>query len=386
MDSSAVVLEVGGFDRRGLGGKLHSPTKSPENRNAGKIKILNFNNQGLTNKQTHLEELLLVHHPDVEIACITEHWFTHENVGVFNIQKFNVASHFARATHTHGGVMILVKQHLAFERIDLSQFCLEFHVEICGVYLRRQNLIVLALYRSPTPTGDIHVFFDLLDDALGFIRAEYGGDIVIAGDYNIDYLEPTRHPEHKKMLDDFAVSHRFSVVVKEPTRIVRGSESCLDNILTSIQLHRLHIEIINPHLSDHLGVVLDISLDCCRGLKPGFHCYSNRNINAENTYRFRLRLSLIDWESMLTDGNVNVSYARFHETLVCLFDTIFPVTIKRRHLDGSTHQRTSEEAKEFKRMLDALWVIARVRGDVESFEAYQTLKTHYKRLVSDDRR
>lgn len=121
--------------------------------------MLNFNHQGLTNKQDHLEELLHVHYPEIDVACITEHWFTRNIINLLNIKDFVIGSYFARSSHIHGGVVTLVRKELPFERIDLSAFCLELHIEICGVHLKDEKLVILTVYRSPAPTGDVCIFF-----------------------------------------------------------------------------------------------------------------------------------------------------------------------------------------------------------------------------------
>lgn len=350
----------------------------------GRIGLLNLNSQGLTNKQDHLNEVLNVQYPHVDIACITEHWFTQDIIEFLNIEDFAVGSYFARDSHIRGGVVTLVRKQLPFERIDLSAFCIEFHIEVCAVHLKRKNLIVLTVYRSPSPVGDVQVFFDVLDDVLDFIRARYDCRVVMAGDYNIDYLETSRYPQHRRMLKDFAASHGFAILVKEPTRVTNESESCLDNILLDMQSQSSNLKIVNPHLSDHLGVLVEVEVDGHCNQKQEVDYYATRNINSTNTRLFKAKLSLVDWDPLLTSNCVNTSYSRFHQVLMDIYDDVFPLTLKKRKPKEPTGVRLSEKARETKNRLDALWVISRVRRNRDSFEAYQRYKGYYKRVIAED--
>lgn len=55
--------------------------------------------------------------------------------------------------------------------IDLSEFCVEKDMEICGIELPSQKIVVLAVYRAPSGNEDI--FLQHMDETLEKIIKQY---------------------------------------------------------------------------------------------------------------------------------------------------------------------------------------------------------------------
>lgn len=198
----------------------------------GKLfKLLNFNVQGIGNKIGLLEVVLA--DISADFLCLEEHWLGTDELESLRIQGYTRISAFARRSHNHGGVVILVKDHLVPDcrdfrlGVDASQ---ELVFECAAV--RFLDTLIICLYRSQL--GCLDSFIARLADVLG--HAAGCRDIILVGDFNVDYL---RESVNLRALRDLFNSFNIFNLVNEPTRIAnradgRLSSSGLDYVVTDL--------------------------------------------------------------------------------------------------------------------------------------------------------
>jgi hypothetical protein len=89
---------------------------------------------------------------------------------------------------------LFINNYVFFNYLDFPKCGKEKILEICAVQLvtTDKRMIVICLYRSPP--GDINHFLRLLDMALLSLHKP-STDILICGDFNIDYLLSCNHKQ-----------------------------------------------------------------------------------------------------------------------------------------------------------------------------------------------
>lgn len=121
---------------------------------------MHFNIQCLTNK-INLLECLLKDLYYIDIICISEHWMTHTNCN-YPLNGYINASTYCRTTLTHGGVCIFVKECIpTVELTMVKNLSIELHCDATAVAIKKKNLAIICVYRSPN--GDIDIFCNVLD-------------------------------------------------------------------------------------------------------------------------------------------------------------------------------------------------------------------------------
>ena len=82
------------------------------------------------------------------------------------------------------------------------------------------SFIVFAVYRPPTATND---FFDSLS---GILKKHDGKEILLMGDFNLNWLDKV----WRKKLKDITNIFQMTQMINKPTRITKSSQTLLDLI------------------------------------------------------------------------------------------------------------------------------------------------------------
>lgn len=148
--------------------------------------LLLLNVQSLNNSKIGNLELEYIHYnKELQFICLTETWTTAESVTCLHIKDFVLASSYSRAGSRGGGVAIWTRSDLMVKAVNVSDFCIDKHSEMCAIeYVYKKNkTIILNCYRSPC--GDLHVFFNSLFDVLDSLF-KLNINFIVCGDFNID--------------------------------------------------------------------------------------------------------------------------------------------------------------------------------------------------------
>lgn len=192
--------------------------------------------------------------------CICESWLNCNNILVFNVDGYTMASSYCRKKMIRGGCLILVKNNLKYKkREDIANMSIEQHFEVCCIELK--NLIVLVVYRSPS--SDLNIFMSNLEQCLEKITNQNHKTIIVSGDFNIRF---SLLRDSRNILSDLFDSFLLKQQIFDFTRVVRvkGREdpvcSCIDNILTDSNIVK-NARVIQGIKSDHLAQIVDIELN-----------------------------------------------------------------------------------------------------------------------------
>ena len=98
------------------------------------LKIYHQNIRSLRRK-TH--ELISHVYSDVpHVICLSEHHLKSSELSFVNLECYTIGTHFSRALHEGGGVIIHVHYGLKFINFDLSEHCQEKDTEICAIKIK----------------------------------------------------------------------------------------------------------------------------------------------------------------------------------------------------------------------------------------------------------
>ena len=115
---------------------------------------------------------------------------------------------------------------MKFSPTDLYKYSKEKDIEIIGVKLQVNAIVVyiITIYRSPS--GNFNYFLQTLDKILQYINS-HNVHIMICGDINVNYLKENNQ---RRKLDNMLHIHNLTSVINFPTRIAGASASAIDSI------------------------------------------------------------------------------------------------------------------------------------------------------------
>ena len=144
----------------------------------------------------------------------------------------------------------------------------------------------------------------------------------LMGDYNINLLNYGKHKETPEFVD---LIHSFSFIylINKPTRLASQNATLIDNIFTNCYNH---IEntfqcLIVSDVSDHCPIIhVDYST---KGAKTESY-YTRRNMSQRNKLAFQNAISVIDWQMVYSETDMQNAFRLFHSKLVELYHKHFP--------------------------------------------------------------
>lgn len=224
------------------------------------LRIFHLNIQSLTPKVDEL--LLYAQSVEPRVICVSEHWCGGDDILALNFPGYTVAAHFGRKTHLHGGTAILVAQNLRYKTYSkLENLNREMEVEFCGIELCDFETIIVCVYR-PSSSRNFGVFFDVFDMLVASLTTK-NREICILGDFNIDLVNDPASITGP--FRDIISSYNLRIGNNEPTRGLR----CLDNVFTTYLENTYKCDVVDPLLSDHLGLIFDVTLKLPGGFPLG---------------------------------------------------------------------------------------------------------------------
>lgn len=225
--------------------------KKQLNFNSKIFNVLNYNIQSLQHKIDQLNLQVIEH--NIDIICLTETWLCEGQLEFLNLHNFKIGAHYCRHVNKHGGVLIATKSNYKCTSLKkLTELSIERDAEFAGLYLANIDAVILGLYRSPM--GSLDIFFDRLAEVLNCITDDFcDKKIIVAGDFNINFLVDTRLT---KSITDLFSSYGLFKVFHDASRVSNSTETCIDNIFLNTNYQNCKTEEL--HMSDHLAQFISL--------------------------------------------------------------------------------------------------------------------------------
>jgi hypothetical protein len=329
------------------------------------LKVFHQNVRGL---KTKVEELLTsIHSVGPHILCITEHHLRQYEIDHIFMNQFKLGSEFCRCDMKNGGVCIFVHNDIEFSLVPTNKYCVEKDFEVCAIKLQNlhKQIIVLAIYRAPS--GNFNIFLRNLDVLLS---RWYGNGIqfLICGDFNINYLELNKK---RRQLDAVLQTYNIVGTVTFPTHSSDTFAMAIDNIFITRTKNDIYPYVTG--LSDHDAQI--IFLECNIPKTHRCNTITARDINDHSVLEFQILMSQEDWEEVFVEEDVNISFNKFHNTLIRNFNSCF--IKKHRKINTNSRPWITKGIKTSCNRKKELYQM--MRSNDHNNTNKTELKVHYKR-------
>jgi hypothetical protein len=197
-------------------------------------------------------------------------------------------------------------------------FCKEKDFEACVIklYLSCSTIVIVSIYRSSTGK----YFLKKLEALLNFLK-DNSKDLIICGDFNINFLNDSTH---KELINSLLATYSLFSTVQFPTRICNDSISTIDNIfINTVKYNNSTVHPMVKGLSDHdaqIIILRDITMS-----NNTSHFYLIRKINKMSVSDFNLKLSYESWEDVFSHNDMDVSFNNFLNTYLRTLYSSFPI-------------------------------------------------------------
>lgn len=341
------------------------------------LKICHQNVQSLRNKVDLVEATLNMN--DVDIACLTEHWFDDKQSEYLNIEGYNLISKYCRKEYKNGGVAIFCSNKLkdscsAIEQIE--KWSKETIFEVCGVKILLKNnnsLKIFCVYRSPST--DVNLFLRELNSFLHNISRIKNENIILCGDLNINYLS---YSPEKNELVDILHAYGFDICLGEPTRCTPISSSAIDYICTNFDkdLYNISTNVCFNGISDHSAQFLELNCD----LDLNINKYIYRRVYSSENYSILFHhLSNESWLDVYQTQDVNEAFEIFVNHLKYYVDVAFP--IKKIYTRNTVKPWLTRGIKISARKMKELYATMIETGHILDKNYYKSYKKIYKKVI-----
>lgn len=317
---------------------------------------------------------LLLHQNPFDIICLCEHWLKDSEIKSVNLYNYNLASHFSRNVHIHGGVCIFLDKNVRYKIIDVSQFCTEFHIELCAIELTNIKTALITCYRSCSH-GNFDIFINSLTNMLNHLYSKYN-KIILTGDFNINILEESMCT---KILMNTLKSFGLSFTIKEPTRVTSHSATCIDNIATNIDSANVCADVVDYCISDHFGVVLKI---VCNLTAMKNKSHKQRFFSTNSLLHFKNSLFKTCFNDYFNCQNNPNFLAEFLTNIyVTLIDKHFPLKICHKRYNNPLNF-FNDNLKQMRKTLSSLKIIKDCSKNLSATKIFTEFQRKYRHEIS----
>ena len=245
-----------------------------------------------------------------DIFSVSENWLSDSNKHTATINGYK-GYHLPRSNgREHGGVSCYNNDTLETELIEEYTYITDL-IELLTVKVKvhDESYLISTVYRPSSKHVDVDLFDRMINDLLKK-RIFKNSKHVLLGDFNINLLEFSTHSPTNQFLN--TMQHfKYIPLIARPTRFPdlnqRGTNSLLDHIYVNFGPPSIS-GIIEHIISDHRPVFLNIAMP--QGVKQSLSI-KFRLINKVNRALFTRALCAINWESLLTENDLNTNFNIF---------------------------------------------------------------------------
>jgi len=223
-----------------------------------------------------------------------------------------------------GGLLFYVRNGIDFKRRhDLESNNVYIESLWLEITLPNKNLLLCLVYRPPG--SNLNEWLHHTEDKLCSAYTE-NKQLILMGDINIDFLKDT--PLREKWHDVYS-NFELDQIIRKPTRITENTQTLIDHIYISADVHITHADVVECSLSDHFVVY------ACVNTKNNLHVPKHthqtikyRNFRKFEQEQFNQDLYNAPWSCYQTDS-VNEALQMFMDTFTTIVDKHIPLVTKR---------------------------------------------------------
>ena len=339
--------------------------------------IAHLNLQSINNKfdllKIHIEQLKF------HIFTFSESWLN-DNItdnmlciSGFNLVRFDRQWKEGNGNQVKkgGGVGMYIRDDLTYSTEALKEHNVNSGDVECGwirVIMKNSKDIVIGVVYRP-PSGNIEAFCKNMTTSLEEIGVDYGKDIFLLGDFNINYL--ANDDSNKKQLLNLENLTGLKQLIKQPTRL----HNCIDLILTNC-FDVADAGVLPIGVSDHDLVFVTRKKEMIKREQVDFYGRSYRRYDREV---FGAYLTEHDWADYWDFDNPDQCWDYIIELIGRFLDPLCP--IKRRRVRNSGEPWLCNEILEAIYDKDQAWKQAKRTKDAEDLLVAKRLRNQVKDMI-----
>lgn len=286
------------------------------------FKICSHNVNRLENKLEEIRHNLLqsANAPDIIGCCET---FFNDIIPDTSIQVPGYTTvRKDRYSNMGGGWVIYINESISFERKEQFEIS---GIETVWLEIKpdyKKPFIIGFVYRNPRCTND---WIDLFEEELQ-VALNYSNDIIIAGDFNIDLLPPSKPPQKwQHVLETYSLHQ----LINEPTRVTKDSKTLIDHIYVTNLSQVYETHVVKYSISDHYPVCITRHLKPNLQKKHSHNTITYRNCKTLNEEAFLQDLFNAPFYSVEFENDPDLCLQRWYDIFNSILDKHAPIITKR---------------------------------------------------------
>jgi hypothetical protein len=211
----------------------------------------------------------------------------------------------------------------------VQNICKEKGLEVCGIklYLPNCTIGILNMYRFPS--GNLKYFLHKLETLLNCILIN-SLELIICGDFNINFLENTTH---KQLLNSLLTTYGLYSTIQFPSRITNSSASTIGNIfINTVKFNDFIVHPLINSISYHDTQIIVLHYIITQNESNYF--YFTRKFNKPLALDFNVKLIYESWDIVFSYNDAKLSFNNLLNTYLKIFYSIFPT--KKIHYTSHT--------------------------------------------------
>lgn len=267
-----------------------------------------------------------------------------------------------------GGVIIYFKKHWNVNKIKDNIKDSKYWISAYMAKYEKTSIIIVIIYRSPS--GSKSEFCDIFQDFVEEI-CDKNTDILIAGDFNIDWNQDFYTSKLESILNDNGLKH----LINEYTRITKRSKTLIDYIITNNESITAESNV-NNKIADHESI--DIFIEC-------------DNIEHENQVK---EITLFKYNKTRFSNEIR-SFLQYDEQSdfndnVYNFDNVFENTVQRFCFKTKINKNRNNkwfnnDLKMLKREKVFKYQFAMFENTDEAWNNYKIIRNTYKVKLENEK-
>lgn len=286
-------------------------------------------------------------------------------IRIKNYDQYTTLSNSSRT----GGVIIYIKSIWKIDkicdRISDSNYWMSAYV----AKHEQVRFIIMAVYRSPSSNKSdfSQAFEDILEEV-----CEENCDIVIAGDFNIDW---NRDEFYKEKMENIIKDNGLKQIINENTRITKNTQTLIDYVITNSKKITAKTNI-KRKIADH--ETIDIFYEC----EVNKQEKRRKEIEVFKYDKNQFEIELSALLKLSDKEDVNSKTEIFD---MCLYNAIRKFTHKKIISENNNNKWFTKELRILQRDKCHKYQIALIENSYEAWNNYKTCRNRYKVEVENQK-
>ena len=345
--------------------------------------VLQLNIRSILSNQLELRMLLNTlknKNLNVDAVLLSETFLTDKTLKLVNLEGYTLLTNH-RKEHKGGGVAILVRNGVNYQRRKDLEVMVEKEVESCYIQIKTKSgkkIIVGSLYHSPN-TKETELINHVQNTIVKCKSVKQNLDIILGMDHNLDLLKLNNH-KGTRLFYDKMVELELVPSITRPTRITNHSATLIDNIFVCGSLQKdFDSSIIISDISDHLSSIFlakQTKVKNNDSIEFESRCLSETKIS-----NIKKKLDEIDWHGTLNSVSSSNNFDMLMRTINAIMGQEAPVrTIrhsgKRRFIEPWITTGLDNSARTVRKLFKST---LQSDANLEAWEKYRTYRNMYNR-------